>query len=643
MSDHVPADIWLEIASRLDPVELGNLAMTCRSGRTAAAAITGGCCLIGIPRVCNQGELCSLLSLSPEEARMLPHKVYHTRGSTYTYTTHEFTLTDCMLRLVGLVGGWAGLKERLHSREQLESRRQELSSRRLASSLARTERFDAWLQAERPFGSQISSVTDWVAAMVARRPSIGDDPFMRDSVLRAYFGSSKLSGPSVAAAKTAALAFAAREDEIASAEEQAEARKEQVVQALKRLGRETMPAHCEWVRKFSSTCGGGAWCWSAIGAVGLVLDVEAADRMARTIHASATRREEDARRLAEAAEARRAAEAREQEARQRAAAELKAGEPERRRRLKAELKRRGIKRSADAPLYDAYAKRGKTEHGLSDAVEVVDAMANAAVRRDMLASAISEVADADHHSTWTAADDVAFVYGSTPSTREALVVELQARREAREAAAAEDKQRREREAAVRLREKRTRAWIRKHCASSFRGMQLPIISEYIESGHVLGRPVDEETAEREILRCAHEADMLAHGRFEDGTLQRSDTGIWPEAVEKRRCTTPGCNNPHRRHHPALRATGPVCGGCERRAASTSASTSASLAAALAPATTSTSSGARQDNRSPTLYVQGGGGGASPTRPASPSLTFKLSHIPASPSLAFKLDASSNCG
>ena len=338
----LPDELWEAIARRLEPVDLVRVGVVSTGHRNMVRNVTCGVALSSLPRVCNQGELCSALALSPEEARSIPHTVETRKfkGVPGTYDTHVFDIRTYVPFLVSKMGGWPALKERLEVVETKKRKRLELRSRREEAALERVCKLDDWFASECPFGSAIDCVDSWIASLEARGAHKPDT----DATLGAFLGAASLNGPPVSAAKAAVLQFEAAQVERLERMErervETAARKEAIAALLRERGYELNEnLEVGQVVRFEHHK------WRLFGETGDLVQAQIADLIIEDIERTA-------------------------ELRQR-----KALVNERRKALQSALRKRKLKRASDPSSYDAFVNDGRTKSGLTDVATIVDSMA----------------------------------------------------------------------------------------------------------------------------------------------------------------------------------------------------------------------------------------------------------------------------
>ena len=338
----LPDELWEAIARRLEPVDLVRVGVVSTGHRNMVRNVTCGVALSSLPRVCTQGELCSALALSPEEARCIPHTVEtrKLKGIPGTYDTHVFDIRTYVPFLVSKMGGWPALKERLEVVETKKRKHLELRSRREEAALERVCKLDDWFASECPFGSAIDCVDSWIASLEARGAHKPDT----DATLRAFLGAASLKGPPISAAKAAVLRFEAAQVERLEREErervETAARKDAVAALLRERGYELNENLEVWqVVRFEHNK------WRLFGETGDLVQAQIADLIIKDIEHAA-------------------------ELRQRTALVN-----ERRKALQSALRKRKLKRASDPSSYDAFVNDGRTKSGLTDVATIVDSMA----------------------------------------------------------------------------------------------------------------------------------------------------------------------------------------------------------------------------------------------------------------------------
>ena len=172
--DALGPDEWLCVARALehDPLALGRLAIAVRAGRDAARDVARGCDLAHLRRRRNQGELCTALHLTPDEARHLPFAARVRRGLGFVNVTHGFDLHTALPALLTNLGGWGALAQRLELRATKLAKKNDVATRRKAAAAKRRAALDVWLDGERPLGDAIDSIDAWEASLDARDASL---------------------------------------------------------------------------------------------------------------------------------------------------------------------------------------------------------------------------------------------------------------------------------------------------------------------------------------------------------------------------------------------------------------------------------------------------------------------------------------
>ena len=508
MDIYLPDEVWFKIISQMDPLSVATAACVSTTLRDVAREAMCGVVLRSLPRICNQGELCSALALSPEEARRLPHTV-ETRnlaGAPGYYDTHVFELQDYLPSLLEHLDGWPGLRFRLDVAASKKRKRIDLQA-----SAKRRRALDGWMASEQPLGAELQSTDAWIEFLQFR----GANRPESHKVLRAFLGNDALNAPPISEVKKAVVDFHTSETQRIENEAKkravAEARKAEVVSLVVSRGYEfdeELPivrgyACDEWrsdvalmaenvvkkikydAKKRANAKARKAEVVSLVAARGYEFDEELYARCER--RSNVTLIAEDMMTLKEDEKAKR---------------EQAAVEKGRRTELQRALRKRKLKRASDPTSYDEFVNHGQTAAGLTTIEAVVNSIDYYAQRVLVWDDAINvdtlgyRFGKRDLYCRTGAMEE-----GGPPMAIEEIVRALGERHQAEEA----------------VRQERHQA---------------------------------EEAARRE--QEAKKRRLLA--------LKRA----YPShCFTRRQCSTPTCNNQHRAFDPAVGPNGPVCGGCER--------------------------------------------------------------------------------
>lgn len=522
----------------LDPRSLGMFAMTCKLARESVELVQKGCKLDSLPRHMNQGELCSALQLTPDEAKRLPYHEEHRVAMGFHNVTHCFDLHTALPRLIARIG-WSGLSARIAQRREKKRKRDDLDERREAAVSKRIRALDEWFATEMPFGPDVDSTNAWLDSVKARNSHIGRCDAKYKGTIESYTQPLKLTGPTIFQVKEAVLDLEERVARQWAIDEQKRIKKEAELrletEASQRAKQEVKEAlerrEYSWDDRLATVSRLDAAKWRVPGPTNGFGAIRSSDT--DSMVSEIVLEIEDMRRRAEE----------------------KKAVVERRTQLQKEMRKLKLKIASEKATYDSFVNNGVTKGGSKTAADAANEMKAVSDRRaelvDECQRAGLQVEDVSLATKY--AFEQSGTLNNQPTTAKEVVQctlqMLEAKRLVKERA----QQIRSRPPDVEPR----------HWHSFWR-----IFHKHRKIWCESGKWMDKDDAS--IEHVFHFIRKNIAERMTSGAASSSAASRSPSLKSlcnsapiggPRKCTQPGCPNQHRQHDPAIGPNGPVCGRC----------------------------------------------------------------------------------